>query len=122
MTLYVNEANLIVQFATNLPNLTNPTYGFVITSQYSHQPLVLTATVLETNDRYTLLSIPFPTGFGDSHKNGFYYYDIVDDETVLEAGLVKITTEPGGGNGAVAYEAGVITDERVSDVFFRPNY
>lgn len=123
MTIYVNEANLDVEIAVNQSNLTlGVDYTITITSQYSHQPLILQAECITTNARYSMFITTFPTGFGDEHKNGIYYWDLAYLEESIEKGLAKIITEPGGGMNALAYKAGPITDERVSLVFFRPNY
>ena len=37
-------------------------------------------------------------------------------------GMSKIITEPGGNLGTTNYTSTPETEERVSDVFFRPNY
>ena len=123
MTLYINETNLGVEIAFNLANLALGTgYLFTITSQYSHQPLILEAECIESNARYSKFSMTFPTGFGEEHKNGVYYWDLTYSDAPLQKGLIKIITEPGGNMNTLAYNPGVITDERVAEVFYRPNY
>lgn len=123
MTLYIDESNLQVEFAVNLANLTlGSDYEFVLTSQYSHQPLILIPTCISSNDRYSMFTVQFPVGFGNQHKNGIYYWDLAYDLISLEKGLVKIITEPGGGMNTLAFNSGVITENRVSEVYFRPNY
>ena len=123
MTLLVPESNLTLEFSLNLTNLTlGSLYVFTLTSQYSHQPLVIDATATVSNARYTTFEVQFPVGFGDSHKNGIYNYDMSTLTESLDKGLVKIITEPGGGLGTTNYTSTPETEERVSDVFFRPNY
>ena len=122
MTLEVPESNLIREFSSNLANLVVGSYTFTLTSQYSHQPLELPITLLSSNARYSTFEVTFPVGFGDSHKNAIYNYDISLSGTSLEKGLVKIITEPGGGLGTTNYTSTPATEERVADVFFRPNY
>ena len=123
MTLLVPENNLTIEFSLNLTNLTlGSAYVFTLTSQYSHQPLAIDATVLVSNARYTIFEVQFPIGFGDSHKNGIYNYDMSTIATSLEKGLVKIITSPGGETGITNYTSTPTTEERVADVFFRPNY
>jgi len=123
MTLLVSESNLTLEFSLNLTNLTlGSGYVFTLTSQYSHQPLALDATVTVSNARYTTFEVQFPVGFGDSHKNGIYNYDMSTLTESLDKGLVKIITEPGGDLGTTNYTSTPETEERVSDVFFRPNY
>jgi hypothetical protein len=124
MTLLIQESNLTVQFSLNQPSLTlGSLYVFTLTSQYSHQPLELDATATVSNERYTTFEVVFPVGFGDEHKNGIYYYNIgLVLQEPFEKGLVKIITEPGGGLGTEAFNSGIYTEERIADVFFRPNY
>ena len=123
MTIYVNETKLDVEVAFNQPNLEFGDYEFIITSQYSHQDEVLVPTeLLSSNSRWSLFKVQFPTGFGDSHLNGVYWYELKYGATTLEKGLVKIITNPGGEINTLAYNSGITTEERVSDVYFRPNY
>lgn len=124
MTLYVDEAQLTIPFYLNVPNLvTGVGYQFNLTSQYSKETITLPATLQETNDRYTKFFVTFPTGFGDQHENGVYYYS-VNQETLepFTYGLAKIITEPGGAMGTITYDSGVETENREADVYYRPNY
>ena len=121
MTILVPESQLTQNFSLNIANATG-VWLFTLISQYSHQPLALTATVDFTNARYTTFSVTFPVGFGDSHKNGIYNWNITNNATLVEAGLVKIITDPGGGLGTESFDSGVDTENRVADVFYRPNY
>ena len=125
MTLYIDEEELTMNIGFNQPNLNvNDLYFFTITSQYSHKPEVLfPMRVVSSNSRWSLLQVTFPTGFGDEHKNGVYYYELREaGATTLEKGLVKIITNPGGAINTLAYNSGAVTEERISDVYFRPNY
>ena len=127
MTIYVNESNLVVNIAINQPNLEVRDNGwfFIITDQYSHQVTNLGSSgkVLYSNDRYSMLQVTFPVGFGDAHKNGIYYYELnYSNFYPIERGLVKIITNPGGEINTISYDSGVTTEERVSDVFYRPQY
>ena len=123
MTLYVDAAAPTQYFYLNFANQVLQDYVLTITSQYSHQPIVLTATALSTNDRYTKYSVQFPVGFADEHKNGIYDYSLrVGDLEPLTYGLVKLITEPGGTLGTIAYDSGPDAENRVADVYYRPNY
>jgi hypothetical protein len=124
MTFLVDENNLTIEFSLNQPNLAlGQSYVFTLTSQYSHQPILLDATATASNARYTTFEVTFPVGFGDEHKNGVYYYSIEElGDEPFEKGLVKIITEPGGSMGTINYESTIYTEERVADVFYRPNY
>lgn len=125
MTILVPETQLTQQFSVNQPNLSlvAAEYSFVLISQYSHQETTMTVSVITTNARYSTLSVTFPTGFGDQHKNGIYNWRLNNGGgNTLEAGLVKIVTSPGGSLGIKEFTSTPQTEERVSDVFYRPNY
>tara|TARA_R110000803_G_scaffold80760_2_gene146614 strand:+ start:104 stop:469 length:366 start_codon:yes stop_codon:yes gene_type:complete len=121
MTVEVPEFNLTRQISINQPNLSGD-WTFVLTSQYSHQPIEMAVTIIETNARFTTIEITFPVGFGDAHKNGVYNWRLEQNLVTIEAGLVKIITNPGGGLGTTNYTSTPDTEERVAEVFYRPNY
>ena len=59
------------------------------------------------------------------HKNGIYNWRIVwsgNDGPIYQNGLVKIITQPGGDLGIKEFISTPQTEERVSEVFYRPNY
>ncbi len=123
MTLLIQEANLTVEFTTNLVDLTlDNLYTYILTSQWSHQPVEITCEAIETTARYTTFTMTFPTGFGNEHKNGVYNWQITRNSSPLEKGLVKIITEPGGSMGTTNFDSGINKEERIADVFYRPNY
>ena len=125
MTILVPETQLAQQFTVNLPNLSlvAAEYAFILTSQYSHEAMPMGVTVKTTNARYSTLEVTFPIGFGDAHKNGIYNWRLnTANGTTLEAGLVKIVTTPGGTLGIKEFISTPQTEERVSDVFYRPSY
>tara|TARA_R110000796_G_scaffold25123_2_gene71192 strand:+ start:68 stop:331 length:264 start_codon:yes stop_codon:yes gene_type:complete len=81
--------------------------------------------VVTSNARYSMIQVTFPVGFGDAHKNGIYYYELrstIYPVGAIEKGLVKIITNPGGEINTLEYNSGTVTEERVSEVFFRPQY
>lgn len=119
MTLYID--NTTETFASNNTAISG-TVSFILTSQFSKQDTIIPATILVDNSRYTELELTFPATFKDEHKNGVYYYTIQNTEEVFEKGLVKIVTEPGGGNGAIEFIATPAIENRVADVYYRPNY
>jgi len=125
MTILVPETQLAQQFTVNIPNLSlvPSAYNFILISQYSHEAMPMAATIIKTNARYSTLEVTFPIGFGDAHKNGIYNWRLnTASGTTLEAGLVKIVTDPGGGLGIKEFISTPQTEERVSEVFYRPNY
>lgn len=116
----VNEVD--IYFNRNLSN--TDVYDFEITSQYSHQTIQLANTLIANNARYSTMRVLFPVGYGDEHKNGIYNWTlkVTGSDTFIEKGLAKIITEPGGDLGTISYDAGVDAENRVADVYFRPNY
>lgn len=125
MTIYVSEDAPVVNMAFNQANLPlEALYFFKITSQYSHQTTtVFPGTVVISNARYSMIQATFPTGFAEEHKNGIYYYELIENnQTTIEKGLVKIITNPGGTINTLEYNSGTVTEERESEVFFRPQY
>ena len=124
MTILVPETQLTQQFTVNIPNMfAGGNLTFALTSQYSHQstPLLVNK-IVKSNARYTTLEVTFPIGFGDEHKNGIYNWRLVQNAITLEAGLVKIVTDPGGDLGMKEFISTPETEERVSEVFYRPSY
>ena len=124
MTILVPETQLAQQFTVNITNmsLVAGTYAFVLISQYSHQAMPMGVTVIKTNARYSTLEVTFPIGFGDEHKNGIYNWRLIQSGVTLEAGLVKIVTDPGGSLGVTEFISTPAIEEREADVFYRPNY
>ena len=115
MTIIVDKTNIEVSVnSIDLPE----TGIFTLTSGWSKEPVLLNFTRISQNARYSTISVEFPVEFKDEHKNGVYYYSIEG----LERGYVKIITEPGGSMNTVSYNSGVVTENRESKVFYRPNY
>src|SRR5210317_1224534 len=81
------------------------------------------ATLLSTNDRYSEFRVTLNAFFQNSveHYNGIYEYELLcDDESVLDSGLIKVVTNPGGTTGDTAF---VSNNENLeADTYFTPNY
>lgn len=81
------------------------------------------AVLLETNDRYSEFRVSLNNLFenSDEHYNGIYEYELLcDDESVLDSGLIKVVTNPGGTTGDTAF---VSNNENLeADTYFTPNY
>ena len=127
MTIEVKESDLNIPIAINIPNMpkANLVYQMLIRSELSHQDTSLVPMFfVSTNARFTQFTVTFPTGFGDAHRNGIYTYEIktLGSTVAITEGLVKIICEPGGGTGITNYTSTPAIEERVADVFFRPNY
>lgn len=115
MTIIVDRALIDVSVnSTDIPE----TGQFILTSGWSKVPISLNFTRISQNTRYSTIQVEFPVDFRDEHKNGVYYYSVDN----LERGYVKIITNPGGGINTVAYNSGVVTENRESKVYYRPTY
>ena len=119
MTLYITSETEFV--TTNNVEVWGDV-SFTLTGGYSKTDTILPATIEFQNSRYTKLEVTFPSDFKDAHKNGIYYYTISNPGTIFEKGYCKVVTVPGGGNGAISYDSGEVTEERQSDVYYRPSY
>ena len=116
----------------NTPSGYTSSPAFFLTSQYSHQEIQFGGIGGEgglslgpSNKRYATLQLTFPAGFADEHKSGIYNWRIVwsgDDGPIYQNGLVKIITQPGGDLGIKEFISTPQTEERVSEVFYRPSY
>lgn len=104
---------------------------FILTSQYSHKEIEFGNSGLPRlgattqNNRYATFELFFPVGFADEHKNGIYNWRLQSsgpDGPIYQNGLVKIITQPGGDLGMKEFISTPQTEERVSEVFYRPNY
>lgn len=125
MTIRVLESGVnVVDVFFNLNLSDTDVYDFELTSQYSHQTIQIPNALISSNQRYSRMQLLFPAGYGDEHKNGIYNWTlkVTGSDTFIEKGLAKIITEPGGNLGTIAYDAGTDAEERVADVYFRPNY
>tara|TARA_R110000744_G_scaffold46545_4_gene102862 strand:+ start:365 stop:736 length:372 start_codon:yes stop_codon:yes gene_type:complete len=121
MTLTVNSTLEVISCnSTDIP----ATGHFVLTSGLSRSPLILLFSRIQKNSRYSTIQIMFPVDFKDQHKNGVYYYSIKSDvdDTEYENGYIKIITDPGGKFNQKAFLAPAETENRESEVYFRPKY
>ena len=124
MTLFFNTAGDL-SIVMNQPNLdtTADYYRFKIVSQYSKQNLInQLVTVHTANDRYSSFNITITSQMLNEHTNGMYWYELerASNSALIEKGICKIITNPGGGTGFVEFVSNV--DNREADVYFRPNY
>lgn len=123
MTLHFNTVGGL-SIILNQPNLdTTPDfYRFKLQSQYSKANLVSQlVTVFEANDRYSAFNIDITQSMIDGHFNGMYWYTLtIEGGAVVEKGVAKVITNPGGETNFTEYTSA--DDNREADVYFRPNY
>ena len=108
----------------NIPNLPFTLYDWTLTSQYSHEPITLRGGVQDSNDRWSSIGINFPADFANNNKNGIYNWRLADlDGNTIQEGLAKIICDPGNTETeTISYTSTPDTEERVADVYYRPNY
>ena len=120
--------NNIGSFYVNDPSLTmnQATTKVWLKSQYSQEiEGPYSAADISQTDRYARVTVTFPNGWDESHYNGFYTYyigqgDGTYPDIIFHQDIVKIITEPGGGNGEVEYIS--TNEDREAEVYYRPNY
>lgn len=122
MTIRINSATEALYINTGVE--TPITFGSLeIQSQWSKKRELFSATRTLQNERYTVYSVNFGDDFKDTHKNGVYWARLTAPGfTEGTWFLLKIITEPGGGDGMTRYEADADTEARVADTYYRPNY
>lgn len=109
----------------NTPDLsTSPTYNIAITSEHSNTVLFdADMIMLETNERYTAFKVA-SGDISDNHWNGIHNYTITSTfesiEEIVEEGVFKLLSTPGGTTGTDAYVSP--NENREADVYYRSNY
>ena len=92
-----------------------------ITSQYSKEKIISQiATVVTSNERYSTISVFLAEELASKHYNGIYEYKVYSESNIYDEGLMKIVTEPGGGQGTRAYISN--NEDREAKVVYRPSY
>lgn len=138
MTITIDQSSNDVNLVFNIANVVETNeFRFTLTSQWSGLKKqndmgmyvgsddYFETTLVTTNDRYTELTIENLNPFlinSNRHLNGIYKYELLDytQKLVIDEGLIKIITSPGGGNGDVSY---VSDNENLeADTYFTPNY
>jgi hypothetical protein len=120
MTVTINAAQF--DFYINTPNVPLGEVSFDIMSQLSNTVLATTiASVTDSNDRYTTLSVFLEDwDIPSKHYNGIYEYTVYSNENIYDTGLLKIVTEPGGTTGTIDYQSN--NEDRQAKVIYRPAY
>jgi len=119
MTVYIDQQLKLIY--SNNVEITGDLV-FTLTSGYAKIPEPFPALLISQNARYTELEVDFGINFKDEHKNGVYYYTISNNTEIFEEGYAKIICEPGGGINILEYNSGTVTENRESEVYYRPNY
>lgn len=124
MTIRINSAQEALYLNTDLAGPDFPgSHVLQIQSQWSREPEGFILDRISQNDRYTVFLVDFGADFKDTHKNGIYWARV--SSPGLNEGawfLLKIITEPGGGDGMTRYVANTATENRIADTYYRPNY
>lgn len=119
MTITVNA--LQFELPINTPNIPLGDVSIDIKSQYSQTNIISQfASVIESNERYSIISVFLSEEIQDKHYNGIYEYTVYSNENIYDTGLLKLITEPGGGTGTQAYQSN--NEDRQAQVIYRPSY
>lgn len=119
MTITVSATEF--EFYINTPDLALGDVSFDIKSQLSNDLIVTTtASVIDSNDRYSTISVTLNEEIQSKHYNGIYEYTVYSNENIYDTGLLKITTEPGGSTGTRPYVSN--NEDRQAKVIYRPAY
>ena len=124
MTIRVNNAQEALYLNTDIEIPPVP-FGHVleIQSQWSRERESFDLERIFSNERYVVYLVDFGADFRLSHKNGIYWARVTSPGISEGAWfLLKIITEPGGGDGMTRYTSDPDTEERVADTYYRPNY
>ena len=124
MTIRVNGSQVGLFLNTDIAGPDFPgSHVLEIQSQWSREREGFILDRIAQNDRYTTYLVDFGADFRLSHKNGIYWARVTSPGLTEGAWfLLKIITEPGGGDGMTRYTSNVATEERVADTYYRPNY
>ena len=119
MTVTINS--LQFELPINAPNVPIGAVSIQIKSQFSNTDLInQEAAITESNERYSVVSVTLAEDISAKHYNGIYEYTVYSNENIYDTGLLKITTEPGGSTGTVAYTSN--NENREAQVVYRPSY
>ena len=120
MTVTINQSNTF-EMTVNQPNVSSTGTAITVRSQHSNDTLFFSAvSIVETNDRFTTVTCTLPTDFYKQHYNGIYEYELEANAEVVDTGLVKIVTQPGGDFGKSEYISN--NEDRQAKVIYRPSY
>lgn len=120
MTVNIDSNNTFTM-TVNTPNVSAIGTVIQITSQHSNDTLFrLDVSIVETNDRFTTVTCDLPTDFYKQHYNGIYEYQLEANAEIVDTGLVKIITQPGGEFGKSEYISN--NENRQAKVIYRPSY
>jgi hypothetical protein len=120
MTLYITPSTTTFNVAFNSPNLVGD-HTLVLVSQWSNTTTVSFAlTQIEANDRYSEFTATAPVGFTDEHVNGIYTYQLLYGTNVVEEGLCKLITNPGGTDEFNEYVSD--NENREAETYYRPDF
>ena len=121
MTIKILENQSTFEIAVDTPNILETVCDFEVFSPYSNTALfTTTATLIETNDRYSRFECLTPADLWDGHYNGMYTYTLYFGSEIYDTGSFKLVTQPGGDMGTVQHISD--NENRQSQVVYRPNY
>ena len=122
MTIEFIEGDLNYSLYLNVANVTSgASQTLLVSSQASNDEILnVDFTISSTNDRYTRIDFTIDAEIPTQHLNSMAdYFAIIDGQTV-DQGILKITTNPGGGTYTQNYISN--NETRQAKVYYRPEY
>lgn len=122
MTIQFTEGTIGYSLYLNVANVSSGvTRTLQIVSQYSNTDIIdTTFTIAVTNDRYTRIDFEIPLDLPTKHLNQIANYIVTIDSQLVDQGVLKLTTEPGGGQFTQDYISN--NENRQAKVYYRPEY
>lgn len=122
MTIQFNEQTLTYSLYINVSNVVpGSSQTLLVTSQASNTDILnVDFTIDITNDRYTKIDFTIDAEIPSKHLNSIANYTVIIDGNIIDEGILKITTNPGGGTFTQNYISN--NEFRESKVYYRPNY
>ena len=122
MTIQFNEETLNYSLYLNVANVAEGTVQTLnISSQASNTDILsVPFTISTTNNRYTQIDFTIDVTISPKHLNSMANYQVIIDGNIVDQGIIKITTNPGGGDFTINYISD--NETRQSKVYYRPEY
>ena len=122
MTIQFNEGDLNYSLYLNVANVSSgATQTLLVSSQASNDEILnVPFTIGNTNDRYTRIDFTIDAEIPAKHLNSMADYSVIIDDATIDEGILKITTNPGGGTYTQNYISN--NETRQSKVYYRPEH
>lgn len=127
MTIKFTEGTTIYNLFFNVGNISTSLNApgnsreLKIISQWSNTAILeVPFTITVGNSRYFGIEFPIDVDFPKKHKNGMYNYEVIINNEIIDSGILKIVTNPGGEEFTESYTSN--NENRATKVYYRPEY